>query len=552
MTYRLACAAAAAFVLLTTGGSGVRAQRGTAPQPEPQAPRLAVILVVDQMRADYVDRFRGDWTAGLKRLLDKGAWFSRAAYPYLTTVTCPGHATVSTGAFPRLHGVFQNAWYDRNAGRVQTCTEDGSVRGVAYGDGSAPGESPARLLLPSFADEMRAQRNARVVTLALKARSAIMLAGRGGDAVTWINDALDTWQTSTAFAAEPVPAVKAFVDANPIDADFGRTWERLMPPARYPEQDAGLGELTVRGWTTSFPHVLKGDPGDSDPDRDFYEQWQRSPYADAYVAKFAGALAESFQLGRRDTTDVLAISFSTPDLVGHAFGPHSQEIRDIYAHLDRSIGMLLDRLDALVGRNQYVVGLTSDHGVTDIPEQLQKAGQDGGRLNATRLYDAVERVAQAAAGPGSYLARMTGNDVYFRPGMYDRLAAAPAALSAVIREIEQQPGIARAFARDAVLKGATSTDPVLRAAALSYVVGRSGDMILALKPGWVFSATGATHGSANPTDQRVPIVLMGARIKPGEYDTAATPADVAPTLAALVGITMLRSEGRPLLDAIVK
>jgi len=154
------------------------------------------------MRADYVDRFRDDWTGGLKRLLADGAWFSNAAYPYLGTYTCPGHATVSTGAFPHLHGIMQNTWWDRTTRRTIACTDDDSVTTLRYPGGTEPGASAARLLLPALADQLRAERaGTRVVTVALKARSAIMLAGHGAGAVTWMDDAYDHWETSTAFTA---------------------------------------------------------------------------------------------------------------------------------------------------------------------------------------------------------------------------------------------------------------------------------------------------------------------------------------------------------------
>ncbi len=348
-------------------GTGLRGDRvaGQADSSSSLPPRLVVLLIVDQMRADYVVRFRSDWTRGLKRLLDQGAWFSRAAYPYLSTVTCAGHATVSTGAFPRTHGIAQNAWYDREAGRQVTCTEDSSVRAVGYGGRPQGGDSGHGLLLPTFADEMRTQRGSRVVTLSLKPRSAIMLAGRSGDAVTWLTPSLDGWQTSSAFSSAPVAAVQQFVNAVPIASDYGKTWMPLLTASRYLDADAGESEDPPAGWTASFPHVLKG--AGSSPDNVFLDQWGQSPFADGYLGRFAAALVESLQLGRHAAPDVLGIGFSSPDIVGHAFGPRSREVQDIYARLDETIGVLLDRLDVLVGRNQYIVALTSDHGVANHP-----------------------------------------------------------------------------------------------------------------------------------------------------------------------------------------
>jgi arylsulfatase A-like enzyme len=197
------------------------------------------------------------------------------------------------------------------------------------------------------------------------------------------------------------------------------------------------------------------------------------------------------------------------------------------------------------------VALTSDHGVATIPEQLRRSGQKGGRVSAATLRDILERAAQAAAGPGRYIARVgAANEVYFEPGMYDRLRARPAALNVVIKQLEAQPGIARVFRREQVRDAAASRDVLLRAAALSYVPQRSGDLLLAMEPGWTFAGIGTSHGTANLYDQQVPIIFMGPNVKSGEYREAATPADIAPTLAALSGIAMPRAEGHVLRSAL--
>ena len=540
---RLAALALAAALLpfALVSASDVRAAATPAP------PRLAVIIVVDQMRADYVDRFSPEWTAGLKRIVTTGAWFRRAAYPYLTTVTCAGHATVSTGAFSHAHGIMQNVWWDRDTKAPVTCTADRDAQGVSYGATVTRGESAHNLMLPTFADVLRTERHAHVVTLSLKARSAIMLAGHGADAALWLSDSLDGWASSSVFGDGESAPVKAIIDKNPIDVDYGKTWNRLLPADRYRETDDGEGEDPPKGWTRTFPHVLTSR---GYPDAAYHTLWERSPYADAYLGRFAAALVEQFQLGKHDTTDVLGVSFSSTDLVGHAFGPDSQEVHDMYLQLDRTIGTLLARLDDLVGAGNYVVGLSADHGVTSIPEQLVHAKKDGGRLNSVAIANAIEAAAQAKLGAGKYVAIVNGNDVYFEPGMYNKVSASADALNAVLAAAKQMPGVADVFKAEDVRGAANSKSPVLRAAALSYFPGRSGDLILVPKPGWMFSASGTTHGTASPDDQRVPVLFYGAGIKHGAYLGAATPADVAPTLAAVVGVKLAGAEGHALTSAL--
>jgi predicted AlkP superfamily pyrophosphatase or phosphodiesterase len=507
------------------------------------APKLAVVIVVDQMRADYVEHFSGEWKGGLKRMATEGAWYQQAAYPYLTTVTCAGHATVSTGSFPHTHGIFQNAWWDREVKKQMSCTADPSARDFGYGVPVAGGDSAYRLQVPTFTDQMRAQRAAHVVSLSLKDRSAIMLAGHGADAVTWLSNGLDGWESSSVYADGPVPAVKTFIDANPITADFGKTWDRMLPAASYPGPDEGVAEAPPRGWSRTFPHVLKGVEGK--PDATFFSQWERSPYADAYVGRFAAALVQALQLGKHQGTDVLAVSFSTPDLVGHSFGPQSHEVKDVYAHLDQTVGALFDALDAQVGKGQWVAGLSADHGVTPIPEQLAAAGKDAGRIDGGAMVTSLEETLKPALGSGRHVTVLNTNDIYFEPGVYAKITKSRELMAKVLGAIEARPGVQRVFLSEQVRGGADSKDPLLRAAALSYFPGRSGDIIFATKPGWMISASGTTHGSANPDDQHVPLMFLGAGIKPGKYQTAATPADLTPTLAAISGMTM-KAEGRPL------
>ena len=519
----------------------------------PPAPKLVVMIVVDQMRADYIDTFQKDWTGGLRRLVREGAWFRQAAYPYLTTVTCAGHATVATGAFPHRHGVFQNSWWSRESSSQVTCTADASAKNVRVSGKASEYSDGAQLLrTQTLADEMRAQKASHVAALSLKARSALMLAGHGGDGVIWLNEALDGWVSLSALSRPVESSVKAFIAAHPIEADYGKTWTRTLADTRYLYPDDGLAENPLRGWTSTFPHPLTSASGHADAE--YYSRWERSPFADDYTGQFAAALIDGMQLGRHETTDVLAVSFSSPDLVGHLFGPRSQEIQDVYARLDRTVGALLDHLDAAVGRGKYVVALTADHGVTPIAEQLVKEGRDAGRLDTRAISAAAEKAVTAAIGEAKgdekYVARENANDVYFSRGVYDRLAAKPGALDAVMAAIAGVPGVQRVFQAGELRDAATAGDRLLRAAGLSYVPGRSGDLVVAPKPGWEFIGAGATHGSANPDDQDVPILLMGAGIRHGEYKQPATPADIAPTLASLAGILMPHAEGRVLREAL--
>jgi predicted AlkP superfamily pyrophosphatase or phosphodiesterase len=522
-------------------------------------PKLVVVLVVDQMRADYVDQFRHQWTGGLRRLLEHGAWFRQAAYPYLSTHTCVGHATIGTGTFPATHGIVDNAWWDRESGKVVTCTEDADATAVSYGPAARGGESARRLLMPTLAEELRAQTSggARVVTISIKARSAIMLAGRRADAVTWHDDRTGAWVTSSAYGA--VPFVEKYVKAHPMEADYGKTWSPALPEQAYLYADSAEGKKGPEGWGAMFPHVLRGLPTSDKPDAAFYRQWETSPFSDAYLGHLGQEAVNALGLGKGPGTDFLGISFSALDLVGHAYGPQSHEVQDVLVQLDRTLGGLFEYLDKMVGPDNYVVAFSADHGVVPIPEALARIGIDAGRIDRADLTARVEKALEPALGPGHHVARVSDADIYFAAGVYSKIADYPAAMQAVQQAIRSVPGVAQVFRSEEVRERPATGDPFARAAALSYFPGRSGDLIIVTRPYWIFdyvgkdgsSLVGTTHGSPYLYDQRVPLFLLGAGFKAGEYLEATSPADIAPTLAFLCGITLARSDGRVLTEVLV-
>ena len=538
MIKRLAVVLCLALCLLPGRAAG----RAQAPPPRP---KLVVFLVVDQMRADYLTRYGDLFTRGLKRLTTQGAWYQKAAYPYLMTVTCVGHTTLGTGAFPYHHGMIQNQWYNRATAKTATCNADPEVTEIGYDGPAGPGNSGRNILVPTLADRMRDTLHSRVATMSIKARSAIGLAGHGGDLVLWFGDRGNGWETSSAFSSAPSPWFDAYVRANPISADAGKTWEPALAAARYQGADDAPGEHAPGGWETTFPHPL-GAAGDAQ----FRNHWLQSPFADDYLERMAEAAVDELHLGTANRTDFLGVSFSMLDSVGHAFGPRSREVQDVLVRLDASIGRLLDFLDKEVGAGSYVVALSADHGVADLPEQVS----DGGRQSGAAVRGAVEAAVKPLLGGDGPFVVAAGTEVYFGPGVYDRIKADPRILHAVVSAAGALPGIARVLTSGEVATPAAraSKDPVIRAAALSYYPGRSGDLLLVMKPDWIMAATGTTHGTANPYDQRVPVLLFGAGIRPGPRDEAATPADIAPTLAAMVGVRLPSPDGRVLTSAFRK
>ena len=553
----------AAAIALAMCGAAVCAQAAkpaAASKTAPAArPKLVVMLVVDQMRGDYVDKFQGQWTGGLKRLITEGAWFRAAAYPYAATETCPGHATISTGAFPASHGMVANAWWDRDAQQMVTCTSDPNVKNSAYAGGAAKGgDSAWRMKLPAFAQELKFQSGeaTRVVTFSLKARAALMLAGHKADAATWAEG--NSWVTSSAYG--PAPFIEEFVKQHPVSADYGKTWALSLSQGSYLYTDSATGAATPSGWTTTFPHALRGKDGGSAPDEAFFEQWGTSPFADTYLTKMAEAAVDALQLGQGKSTDYLGVSYSTPDYVGHRFGPRSWEIQDVLVRLDKDLADLFSYLDKKLGRGNYVVALTSDHGVAPIPADMQTTGYDAGVLSLAELKTRLEKALEPFNYGKPVVARIAGNELYFAPGVYDKLKADPAAMKAVLDAASSMPGVAAVYRAEELGNGTTPIAPTRKAVVLSYMPGRSGDLYILQQPYWLTDSspegskryTGTGHGTPYFYDQRVPILLMGFGIKPGEYFEGATPADIAPTFGALTGVTLATRDGRVLSEALQK
>src|SRR5262245_56489859 len=367
----------AVALTLALAAAGPHAQApATTPSPvRPGAPKLIVFISVDQMRSDYIDKFRQQWTKGLKRLVTEGAWFREADYPYFNTVTCAGHASMSTGSLPSVHGMILNTWFDRETQRIVSCTDDESKKLISYGGpANGIGHSAERLATTTVADELRLQSRVppRVVSISLKARSAINLGGHHPDAVIWLDEATAEWVTSTAFQTAPTPYFADYINQHPVRGEIGRTWDRLLPRDQYLYEESAIGRQHTALTTTQFPHNVRGKGNELDGS--FSDAWESSPYSDAYLAALAARAIDALKLGRTAGTDFLGISFSALDKVGHDFGPESHENQDVLARLDQEVGALLDKLDRDVGAGNYTVALTADHGVAPVPEQLKARG----------------------------------------------------------------------------------------------------------------------------------------------------------------------------------
>ncbi|MGQ9895965.1 MAG: alkaline phosphatase family protein [Acidobacteriota bacterium] len=516
--------------------------------------RLVVGIVIDQLRPDYLERFDDLFgEKGFKRLKARGAYFANAHYRHACTYTAPGHAVILTGSTAAVTGIIGNQWYDRQSGKPIQSITDETTTGVPAGKGA----SPQRLLVSTLADELKAATagQAKVIGISLKDRGAILLVGRTANVAYWFDDKRGQMQTSTYYMSELPAWVAAFNAQRIPDRWFGKTWEKLLPESAYARcaPDDAPYEKHFAGGGTAFPHqVGRGDK----PNAHFYSDFTMTPWANDFLVDFAVAAIENERLGADETPDVLTISFSANDIVGHAFGPNSHEVLDITVRTDQAIARLLDAIDAKVGLDQTLVFLTADHGVAPVPEYAQQQRLYSRRISFEQVVVAMKRALDAKFGAAPWFAGFSAESVYFDLATLAEKKLRRAEVEQVAAEAALTiEGLAAAFTRSQILFGRMPRTPAAERVQMAFHPQRSGDVFLVPEPFCFFSSeeytTATTHGTPYAYDTHVPVILMGRSIRSGTYWVEASPADIAPTLAALLGVTPPSGTvGRPLHEAL--
>jgi predicted AlkP superfamily pyrophosphatase or phosphodiesterase len=521
-------------------------------------PRLVLLIVVDQFRYDYLERFNDLFVPnGLKRLMRDGASWTQANYDHMPTYTAPGHSTLLTGAWPSETGIVGNDWPDRDTGRFVTSVSDPSAV-LLGGEEGEVASSPRRLVASTLGDELRLQTNDRskVIGISSKDRSAILPAGRHANAAYWFSQRTGRMVSSNYYANQVPAWVKSYNDARPADKLYGARWERLLPESEYLKR-AGLDSPiwenigSVKGDTNAFPHIATG--GDASPSPAFYLSLDYTPFSNDLLLSFAEQAITNEKLGEDEDTDVLTLSFSANDYVGHRFGPYSQEAMDITLRVDRSIAALLDFVNAHIGLQNTLVAFTADHGVAPIPEHASALGLPGGRIKNDDVVRAMRlgisarynRKNEQPDPTADYVQKFGDRDgfangnLYFNPVALKRDGINQEELERTACEAAMTvPGINRCFTRTQLQSGAIApADPIARRVLHGFYSRRSGDVIVVYDP---FKYLGdfipATHGSPYSYDTHVPLIIMGAGLTRGNYAEAATPADLAPTLASILGV----------------
>ena len=548
-------------------------------QPQPARARLVLLIVVDQFRFDYLTRF-GDLfgSNGIGRLMRQGANWTNADYDHMPTYTGPGHASLMTGSWPRKNGIVANDWFERETGKKVSSVTDESTS-LLEGKPGTLGYSPRRLLCSTVGDELRQADGDRSKTIGIsaKGRSAILPSGRRASAAYWYSIDNGNMVSSTYYFNRVPEWVSKFNQRRLTDSWYGARWDRLLPETEYLKR-AGKDDVPWENQdknsndSNSFPHVITG--GAKSPERAFYRAIDYSPYSNDLLLAFAQEAITNEQLGADDDTDVLTISFSANDHVGHRFGPYSQEVMDMALRVDRQIGTLLDFVDAHVGLRNTLVIFTADHGVAPVPEYQASHKLPGRRIPEADLRKLIADGLKARYGrPGrpadDYIQTfgvkkdpgVINSNIYLNHEALRRDGIDLGEAERVVGELAMRmPGAKRYFTRAQLENnGMAPADPIARRVRNGFYPSRSGDVILVWEPYNILfglpddptdTRWTATHGSPHRYDTHVPLIMMGPGFAPGKYRRPATPADIAPTLANILRAPLPScSSGRVLTEA---
>lgn len=504
-------------------------------------PKLVVGIVVDQMRTDYIYRYWNNFgTGGFKRLIGEGSFLRDAHYTYMPTVTGPGHASIYTGSVPAHHGIVANERYDRATGKLIYCVKDTTVQGV----GSATAQSsPSQLLATTLADEIerRTDRQGKTIGVALKDRSSVLPIGRTGDAAYWFSGS-GSFVTSTWYMKQLPKWVEEFNARKLTEKYLNTTWTPLLTIEKYhqvlPDDNPYEQPLAV-GAGSAFPYDLaalsKGPAG--------LTLIASTPWGNTLTTDLALAALAGEAMGQDNTTDLLAISYSSTDILGHKMGPRALEIEDMYIRLDQELARLLTELDKSVGAGKYTLFLTADHGAIDVPQYLKDLKGSGGYVELSPVMTSLNASFRATSDSIGY---MSDGQVFLVHRPLAKEETGGAFISPeweIIKRLRELPSIEAAWKADAEdIAGGRAADQ----RALMYngfMPQRCGDVLYTLKPGY-FEAEGAyigkgtTHGTGWNYDTHVPVLFFGQGIAHGEVVRRSAVADIVPTISMIIGCAL--------------
>lgn len=521
-----------------------------------KSPKLVVGVVVDQMRYDYLYRFQDKFQEdGFKRLMKEGANCRNTHYNYVPTYTAPGHASIYTGATPNSHGVVGNSWYNRTLRKNVSNVGDSTVKNLLTP--SSSGRSPKNLKLQTLTDALKlSNAKAKVYSVSIKDRGAILPGGKSADAAFWFDYAKGDFTSSDYYMEELPEWLQNFNASSRVEDYMNGSWNTFYPIEEYTEsrRDTAYYESAFPGnESASFPHrldVLKGS--------NRYNYFTMTPFANAYLADLAMQTIRHEKLGNDEVTDFLALSFSSTDIIGHAFGPYSKEIEDCYLRLDMDIARLLNFLDKEIGEGEYTLFLTADHAVAPIPQYLKEKKLDAGFFYENVFLKDLSEFSKQTFGEDLILTE-TNNNIYLNRERIEALDLDEDKVALKFaQKIKKNTAIHDVFTAKQLMYDVSVGTEIQQKVARGYDYHRSGDLIYVLQPNYLAkhsessSKTGTTHGSPYAYDSHVPLLFFGYGIGSLEYLNKVEITDVCPTICTLLKLQFPNGNQGNVIDKVLK
>lgn len=531
---------------VSSAPSSYEGQPGLVDKGTLRTPRLVILLSVDQMRASYLDRYASLYKGGLKRLREGGMVFENAHHEHGLTLTAPGHATLSTGVYPQKHGIIANDFFNRDIRKMQYAVDDPKVRLVGT-DGAGPSHSPSSLMVPAIGDWLKKDfRQSKVYAVAFKDRSAILLGGKQPDQAFWYDDFSSRYISSSYYGSRYPQWAKDLVGTTYLQEEIEQGWHKKLKDDSVYEKLAGPDDIIQENarFLPSFPHTKVRMGGFVRPESREREMLWTTPFGDKLTLRFARELVVQNQLGADDVTDMLMISCSTADAIGHHFGPDSQEVMDYYLRLDDYLEEFFTFLDKQVGPDNYLVVLSADHGVVTMPEVAAQKGVDAKRITISQfreIMDQFDQNMQKALGlsnPIIQTANYTGVSLNYEEAAAKGISTEQ--LQAKVAEALQKMYFVEEVFTQKDLAMEHPDNHYLELYQRSTYPGRGHDLKIRYKQHYLvaYAASGSSHGSPYDYDNHVPMVYYGFGLPAKRIQRRVATVDIAPTLARVMRLTV--------------
>lgn len=517
-------------------------------------PKLVVGIVVDQMRQDYIYRYWNKFgNGGFKRLINEGYFYRNAQYNYVPTYTGPGHASIYTGTSPATHGIIANDWFVKEENKITYCTDDSKVKSVGT-ESKAGLMSPKNLLVTTIGDELKLNTNqqAKVFAVSLKDRSSILPAGHSANGAFWFDGSNGKFISSSHYMNELPAWLNEFNNLELAKKYLSQGWNTLYPIAGYTESIADKNNYEAapnKKDTAIFPYQYN-----LQLEKNNFEIIKATPFGNTITKDIALACLKAEQLGKGKQTDMLCVSFSSTDYVGHSYGPRSVEVEDVYLRLDKDLEELINALNTSVGKDNYVVFLTADHGACDVPAHLMDLKIPGGYMNEEGLTKTVKTFCQNQYGD-SLVASLSNQQIFLNESKMASMKLNKFAVEHTLANFMLSvKGVAEAYPSE-VLKYENYTDDSFKyLIQKGYNHVRSGNVAFSYNPAWMeYHNKGTTHGASYSYDTHVPLLFYGANIPKGFSLRKVNVVDIAPTISTMLHMSFPNgTTGKPLTEVITK